>query len=119
MVGEDISAMLDLIAAQMNVVQIVRLKKSRRRCERMVHMPAPSRPIRRPPPGCLHCTDRGSQYCAHDYQKLLRKHGFEVSMSGKGNCYDRTNGHHWFKPNGEVRRRRILQVTEGKTGLGA
>jgi putative transposase len=44
--------------------------------------------IRRPPPGCIHHTDRGSQYCAHDYQKLLRKHGFKVSMSGKGNCYD-------------------------------
>ena len=44
--------------------------------------------IRRPPPGCVHHTDRSSQYCAHDYQKLLRKHGFKVSMSGKGNCYD-------------------------------
>lgn len=44
--------------------------------------------IRRPPPGCVHHTDRGSQYCAHDYQKLLRKHGFKVSMSAKGNCYD-------------------------------
>jgi putative transposase len=44
--------------------------------------------IRRPPPGCMHHTDRGPQYCAHDYQKLLRKHGFKLSMSGKGNCYD-------------------------------
>jgi len=24
-------------------------------------------------------TDRGSQYCAHDYQKILRQHGFQVS----------------------------------------
>ena len=38
--------------------------------------------------GCIHHTDRGSQYCSHDYQKLLRQHGFHVSMSGKGNCYD-------------------------------
>ncbi|GGW46863.1 hypothetical protein GCM10011452_38150 [Gemmobacter lanyuensis] len=44
-VGEDVSEMLDLIAAQMKVVQIARLKKSCRRCERMVQMPAPSRPI--------------------------------------------------------------------------
>lgn len=44
--------------------------------------------IRRPPPSCVHHTDRGSRYCAHDYQKLLRKHGFKASMSGKGNCYD-------------------------------
>ena len=44
-VGEDASEMLDLIAAQLKVVQIARLKKSCRRCERMVQMPAPSRPI--------------------------------------------------------------------------
>jgi transposase len=44
-VGEDVSEMLDLIAAQLKVVQIARVKKSCRRCERMVQMPAPSRPI--------------------------------------------------------------------------
>lgn len=53
--------------------------------------------IRRPPPGCTHHTDRGSQYCAHDYQKLLRKHGFKVSMSGKGNCYDNSAVESFFK----------------------
>ena len=31
--------------------------------------------IRRPPPGCVHHTDRGSQYGAHDHQKLLRNTG--------------------------------------------
>ena len=75
--------------------------------------------IRRPPPGCIHHTDRGSQYCAHDYQKLLRKHGFKVSMSGKGNCYDRAILRHWFKHNGEVRCRKLLQVTESRTCLAA
>lgn len=44
--------------------------------------------LRKPPPGCIHHTDRGSQYCSHDYQKLLRRHAFKVSMSGKGNCYE-------------------------------
>jgi transposase InsO family protein len=44
--------------------------------------------LRQPPEGCIHHTDRGSQYCSHDYQKRLKKHGFKVSMSGKGNCYD-------------------------------
>ena len=53
--------------------------------------------IRRPPPGCVHHTDRGSQYCAHDYQKLLRKHGFQVSMRGKGNCYDHSAVESFFK----------------------
>ena len=41
-VGEDVSEMLDLIAAQMKVVQIARLKKSCRRCERMVQMRPPA-----------------------------------------------------------------------------
>jgi len=40
-----------------------------------------------PPKGCIPHADRGSQYCSHDYQKLLRQQGFSVSMSGKGNCY--------------------------------
>jgi putative transposase len=53
--------------------------------------------IRRPPQGCIHHTDRGSQYCAHDYQKLLRKHGFKVSMSGKGNCNDNSADESFFK----------------------
>lgn len=53
--------------------------------------------IRRPPPGCIHHTDRGSQYCAHDYQKLLRKHALTPSMSGKGNCYDNSAVESFFK----------------------
>lgn len=53
--------------------------------------------LRRPPKGCIHHTDRGSQYCSHDYQKLLRKHGFKVSMSGKGNCYDNAVVETFFK----------------------
>ena len=44
-VGEDVSELLDMIAAQMKVVQIAWIKKSCRRCERMVQEPAPSRPI--------------------------------------------------------------------------
>jgi hypothetical protein len=40
---------------------------------------------------------RGSQYCFHDYQKLLRQFGFKVSMSGKGNCYDNSAVETFFK----------------------
>jgi len=43
---------------------------------------------RRPEKGLLHHSDRGSQYCSHEYQGLLRQFGLEVSMSGSGNCYD-------------------------------
>ena len=44
-VGEDVSEMLDMIAAQLKVIEIARVKKSCRRCEKMVQVPAPSRPI--------------------------------------------------------------------------
>ena len=43
---------------------------------------------RRPGPGLLHHSDRGSQYAAHDYQRLLDEHGMLCSMSRKGDCWD-------------------------------
>ena len=43
---------------------------------------------RRPPAGCVHHSDRGSQYCAQEYQDRLRQFGMTASMSRKGNCYD-------------------------------
>ncbi len=33
-------------------------------------------------------SDRGSQYCSDQYQKLLSDNHLLCSMSGKGNCYD-------------------------------
>ena len=44
--------------------------------------------VRGPEPGLIHHSDRGSQYCSYDYQRLLKAHGMIASMSGKGNCYD-------------------------------
>jgi len=44
--------------------------------------------LRGPPPGLIHHSDRGSQYCSDDYQRLLKVQGIVPSMSGKGNCYD-------------------------------
>jgi putative transposase len=43
---------------------------------------------RRPSPGLLHHSDRGSQYCSRAYQHLLEQSGMIVSMSRKGNCWD-------------------------------
>jgi len=40
------------------------------------------------PRGVLVHSDRGSQYCSKDYQKLLAKSGHICSMSRKGNCWD-------------------------------
>jgi putative transposase len=36
-----------------------------------------------PLPGLIQHTDRGSQYCSHDYQRLLKVHDIIPSMSGK------------------------------------
>lgn len=43
---------------------------------------------KRPGPGLIHHSDRGVQYCAGAYQKLLRQHQMQPSMSRKGNCWD-------------------------------
>lgn len=53
-------------------------------------MTALSRAIttRQPDAGLIHHSDRGSQYCSHEYQNLLKQNNITPSMSGKGNCYD-------------------------------
>ena len=43
---------------------------------------------KRPAKGLIHHSDRGSQYCAHAYQKQLQQFGMRVSMSRKGDCWD-------------------------------
>jgi len=43
---------------------------------------------KRPAEGLIHHSDRGSQYCSHEYRKLMEHFGLKASMSGKGNCYD-------------------------------
>jgi putative transposase len=43
---------------------------------------------RKPTAGLLHHSDRGSQYAATSYQRLLGEHGITSSMSRKGNCWD-------------------------------
>ena len=78
-VGEDVSELLDMVAAQMKVIQIARIKKSCRRCERMVQDPAPSRPI----PGSM----AGPNLLAHvlvskfdDHLPLYRQHEIFARM---------------------------------------
>ena len=41
-----------------------------------------------PEKGLILHSDRGSQYCAHDYQEILKQFGLVASMSGKGDCWD-------------------------------
>ncbi|NOU74202.1 IS3 family transposase [Paenibacillus sp. LMG 31458] len=43
---------------------------------------------RKPAPGLIHHSDRGSQYACHEYRKKLQTYQMIGSMSRKGNCYD-------------------------------
>ncbi len=43
---------------------------------------------RRPQPGLILHSDRGSQYCSAEFQGLLTGYGMRCSMSRKGNCWD-------------------------------
>ena len=43
---------------------------------------------KRPGPGLIHHSDRGVQYCAHEYRKWMDQFKMRASMSRKGDCYD-------------------------------
>ena len=43
---------------------------------------------KRPDAGLILHSDRGSQYCAHGYRKLVEQFKLRASMSRRGNCYD-------------------------------
>ena len=70
--------------------------------------------LKRPPPGLIHHSDRGSQYCAHDYRRLLDQCGFVASMSRRGNCYDNAPMESFFGSlkNELVHHRRFASRTE-------
>ncbi len=51
---------------------------------------------RRPQPGLIHHSDRGSQYASGDYQQLLAKHGLRASMSRRGDCWDNAVAESFF-----------------------
>jgi transposase InsO family protein len=52
--------------------------------------------LRRPGPGFIHHTDRGSQYAAKRYRKLLENVGAKQSMSRRGNCLDNAMAESFF-----------------------
>jgi putative transposase len=43
---------------------------------------------RQPEPGLIFHSDRGSQYCGHEFQHTLAGYGMRSSMSRKGDCWD-------------------------------
>lgn len=55
-----------------------------------------AREARRPVPGLIHHSDRGSQYTAGEYRAELAAHGMIASMSAKGDCYDNAVAESFF-----------------------
>jgi len=51
---------------------------------------------RRPKPGLLHHSDRGSQYSSRMYRQELAVRGIAVSMSRRGNCWDNAPAESFF-----------------------
>lgn len=51
---------------------------------------------RRPNPGLLVHSDRGSQYASGRFQAILQEYGYVGSMSRKGNCWDNAPAESFF-----------------------
>jgi putative transposase len=51
---------------------------------------------RRPAPGLLHHSDRGSPYASEDYRRVLRRRGLVASMSRTGDCWDNAVAESFF-----------------------
>ncbi len=52
---------------------------------------------RQPSPGCLHHSDRGSQYACEPYRKKLAEHGLRGSMGRRGNPDDNAKAESFMK----------------------
>ena len=74
---------------------------------------------KRPPTGLIHHSDRGSQYCAHDYRALVQSFGLRASMSRKGNCYDNAPMESFWGSlkNERVPHRRFATRTEAEAAI--
>jgi putative transposase len=79
-----VAAIKDLFAGEI----VGRACGRRMTTELVVRALAQAVAARRPAEGLIHHSDRGSQYCSHEYRALLESYGMRASMSRKGNCYD-------------------------------
>src|SRR5215831_4277602 len=52
---------------------------------------------REPPKGCVHHSDRGSQYASERYRRLLTEHALVGSMGRRGNPYDNAKAESFMK----------------------
>jgi transposase InsO family protein len=52
--------------------------------------------LRRPKPGLIFHSDRGSQYASYAFRRRLWRHGIRQSMSRKGDCWDNAVAESFF-----------------------
>jgi transposase InsO family protein len=52
--------------------------------------------VRRPGPGLMFHSDRGSQYTSDDFRQLLKEHHITQSLSRPGQCWDNSVSESWF-----------------------
>ena len=71
---------------------------------------------RRPSPGLVHHSDRGSQYASGDYTDLLKAHGCQISMSHKASPWENGGCESWMKTlkSEEVYRQEYRSLAEAR-----
>ena len=74
---------------------------------------------RRPSPGLVHHSDRGSQYASGDYTDLLKTHGCKVSMSHKASPWENAGCESWMKTlkYEEVYRQEYRDLAEARASI--
>jgi putative transposase len=74
--------------------------------------------LRRPAPGLVHHSDRGSQYASGDYTDLLKAHG-QISMSHKASPWENAESESWMKTlkAEEVYRQEYRDLAEARASI--
>ena len=75
--------------------------------------------VRRPSPGLVHHSDRGSQYASGDYTDLLQAHGCQISMSHKASPWENAGCESWMKTlkSEEVYRQEYRNLAEARGAI--
>lgn len=75
--------------------------------------------LRRPAPGLVHHSDRGSQYASGDYTNLLKAYGCQVSMSHKASPWENAGCESWMKTlkAEEVYRQEYRDLAEARASI--
>jgi putative transposase len=75
--------------------------------------------VRRPLPGLVHHSDRGSQYASGDYTDLLKARGCEISMSHKASPWENAGCESWMKTlkSEEVYRQEYRNLAEARSSI--